>query len=890
MGTEDQKATRIVAVDDELSNIDRIETYLKPEFDVVGAVSPEKALELLPLESRISVIIADLVMPTMSGIDFIRQAMLIHPSCKTILLVEEIDTEMLLDILDSRVVDKIIRKPKGLDDLLSAVRTLVTEYKETIVEQDDHDLLSERNLALNHHCDNLTRKLQENEEELRIANREIERVSAELEVVSYQDPLTGLYNYRVFQKRLAEEVARAQRHNHPLCLLHADIDQFARINRDLGYQIGDEILRRIATIVSGNESHDRLRDSDIVARYNGEELFILLPETSKPGGLVKANRIAEAIRDAELPGNTTITVSIGVTCYPSDAKSHTDLLHCAKKALTAAKKVGPGQVVSFVGQFETTDGPLPFTPGKSFDQGERITSVHDRIGEIISILFNERAIHCLYVDLTRLKRIEHELGAAQHATIYDRAGSLLDDMRGSKLRQNDIICRIPHDDAYVCILSPSRDSTETPLFDIETIAKRISDQINTALQTSVNDLIRDKPRITVGHSRVLSNSMIRPERLIQRMLDDARDSARLVRQKDAQKNKRSLQEIILGGSIRPVYQPIVHIDTCEIFAFEALTRGPKESALESPATLFAVADEVDLTFELDRACFRGALRGAVGLEPVHRLFVNLLPLSFYDAHFIENEVGLLLEAAGLAPSNIVFEITERLAIENFTSFRKALTRYTAMGFGVAIDDVGTRHSNLETIMALRPDFIKISDVITRGVARSRVKREMLRSLKNIASTIDALIVAEGIETADDMVVLHDLGIQFGQGYFLARPGPPFPSVKPAIRRAVKTLSKTSKKPTPAPPADYDWNMGSSNDEMAPSQEVERRVLEMADGTHEVVDLSGISEAVLMTATDSYSETSSQANGQPIWQPLDLGMQRDTDLPIESLLAQIKNVK
>jgi hypothetical protein len=173
------------------------------------------------------------------------------------------------------------------------------------------------------------------------------------------------------------------------------------------------------------------------------------------------------------------------------------------------------------------------------------------------------------------------------------------------------------------------------------------------------------------------------------------------------------------------------------------------------------------------------------LEPVHRLFVNLLPMSFYDSAFIEIEVGNLLTAAGLTPANIVFEITERLAIENFASFKRALATYTAMGFGVAIDDVGTRHSNLETVMSLRPHFIKISDVLVRGIARSTVKREMLRSLRHIAETIDAVMIAEGIEQYEDVVALRDLGLRYGQGYYMARPGPPFPSLPDHVRAEMR---------------------------------------------------------------------------------------------------------
>jgi EAL domain-containing protein (putative c-di-GMP-specific phosphodiesterase class I) len=127
-----------------------------------------------------------------------------------------------------------------------------------------------------------------------------------------------------------------------------------------------------------------------------------------------------------------------------------------------------------------------------------------------------------------------------------------------------------------------------------------------------------------------------------------------------------------------------------------------------------------------------------------------------------------------------------------------------MGFGVAIDDVGTRHSNLESVMALRPHFIKLSDVLTRGVAQSTVKREMVRSLQRIANAIDAVMVAEGIETPDDLVVLKDLGVKYGQGYFLARPGAPFPRLRASVKRAVRALASGSLRPIPAPPAlDFD---------------------------------------------------------------------------------------
>jgi hypothetical protein len=93
-------------------------------------------------------------------------------------------------------------------------------------------------------------------------------------------------------------------------------------------------------------------------------------------------------------------------------------------------------------------------------------------------------------------------------------------------------------------------------------------------------------------------------------------------------------------------------------------------------------------------------------------------------------------------------------------------------------------------MSLRPHFIKISDVLVRGIARSTVKREMLRSLRHIAETIDAVMVAEGIEHMEDVVALRDLGLRYGQGYYMARPAPPFVTLKDEVRAELRSVSPT----------------------------------------------------------------------------------------------------
>src|SRR5262249_11272249 len=152
---------------------------------------------------------------------------------------------------------------------------------------------------------------------------------------------------------------------------------------------------------------------------------------------------------------------------------------------------------------------------------------------------------------------------------------------------------------------------------LEIVADRIASWLDRQLASDVYDLLHATPRTAVGYARVLLNPMIKPERLVAKLIDEASESAELSRRRRLSRDKERLQQIILADGLRTHYQPIVNLDSAEIFGFEALTRGPRKTPLESPLALFASAEDVDLLFELDRACFAGAIKRAQGLAPVH---------------------------------------------------------------------------------------------------------------------------------------------------------------------------------------------------------------------------------------------------------------------------------
>ena len=775
----------VLCVDDDRTNLSALGRVLSAKYTVLLASSGHEAIELVHAHDEVACVLADLRMPGLGGPALLARVAEVRPRCRRAVVTGFPESEDLITAINAGHLHYVITKPWKLQDLLQVVDQLVQTFT---LERDNNRLLDELrqvNHSLREHELQLQTQLESRGREISAATEQLAQMGHQLDALTLRDPLTGLYTHRAFQERLREEIARALRYGQPMSLLLADIDGFATVNYDLGYQIGDDILRRIAVVLQEDDSPERVRTSDIAARYSGEEFVLLLPETTKSGALTKAARLRDAVANAEMPGGRKMSLSIGVACLPDDAADPEGLLTAAEAALRGAKRGGPGRVQLFSGA--DGESAMPRSSTRTFNRVpdiDRFRPYQERMHEVTTILTRDRSLSCLLVDLSRLHRVELDLGVQHHSEIYDHAAAVLDRLRGSVLDPADLICRSGDGDGYLVILAPRGGHR----VELESLAEAVERAIEEALAPMVKDVLREQPRITVGFSRVLGNSLIRPERLTARLISEAADNTRNLRERKAHRDRSTLQDIILGDGLTSVYQPIVDLGTGDIFAFEALTRGPRGSSLESPATLFAIADEVDLTVELDRACLRGALRNAKTLEPVHRLFVNLLPMSFYDSAFIEVEVGNLLSAAGLTPANIVFEITERLAIENFASFKRTLAAYTAMGFGVAIDDVGTRHSNLETVMSLRPHFIKVSDVLCRGIARSTVKREMLRSLRHIADTIDAVMVAEGIEHMEDVVALRDLGLRYGQGYYMARPGPPFPTLKDEVRAELRSLS------------------------------------------------------------------------------------------------------
>ena len=237
--------------------------------------------------------------------------------------------------------------------------------------------------------------------------------------------------------------------------------------------------------------------------------------------------------------------------------------------------------------------------------------------------------------------------------------------------------------------------------------------------------------------------------------------------------------IIRERKITPVFQPIVSLSDGEPLGYEALARGPLDSPLHTPAELFAVAARHKLLLALEHVCREAAIQQARMLAPGQQLFLNVTPEVINDPEFRNGRTKQVVLHHGLIPEQVAFEITERTAISDFGNFTRALHHYRRQGYCIAVDDAGAGYSSLQAIAELYPDFIKLDMSIVRDIHNNPFKIAILEALVNLAAAMNSKIIAEGVETEDELITVMKLGVGYAQGYLLARPANPPAPVSPA---------------------------------------------------------------------------------------------------------------
>jgi EAL domain-containing protein (putative c-di-GMP-specific phosphodiesterase class I)/DNA-binding NarL/FixJ family response regulator len=228
--------------------------------------------------------------------------------------------------------------------------------------------------------------------------------------------------------------------------------------------------------------------------------------------------------------------------------------------------------------------------------------------------------------------------------------------------------------------------------------------------------------------------------------------------------RQRIQDVIDHDDLRIAVQPIIDLDDGDVVGYEGLARFPEDSNRHTEEW-FQEADSVGLGPDLERHALRSALQLLDVLPRESFLAVNASPSVITDGQLED-----VLEPS-MCPG-LVLELTERVPVEDYPTIHRLLEPMRKEGLRLAVDDTGAGYAGLRHLLGLTPDIIKLDISLIHHIDSDPAKRALTAALVAFAREVGSGLIAEGIETAEELETLRSLGIEWGQGFLLARPAPP----------------------------------------------------------------------------------------------------------------------
>jgi len=231
----------------------------------------------------------------------------------------------------------------------------------------------------------------------------------------------------------------------------------------------------------------------------------------------------------------------------------------------------------------------------------------------------------------------------------------------------------------------------------------------------------------------------------------------------------AIGSILVEKALKPRYQPIFSLTTGEPIGYEGLVRPTEGAPFSDAAGLFAAAERAGRTVELDMACLEIVADGVGELEPNTYLSVNLSPRTLESEHFHPIELTAIFRKRGITPKQLVVELTEREEVQDLQQLARNAAACRQAGMRLAADDVGAGNAGLRLLSEIQFDIVKVDLSLVRGGILHDPSHAVLRALQELGTRWKATLVAEGVETAEQLAAIRELGFAAGQGYLLGRP-------------------------------------------------------------------------------------------------------------------------
>jgi len=427
------------------------------------------------------------------------------------------------------------------------------------------------------------------------------------------------------------------------------------------------------------------------------------------------------------------------------------------------------------------DGRVPGAPdagpagqGPLVDQVTDLPMVPMLLDRMRTQMEQQGFLSILSINVLQNSNVERVTGWKAFDSIVRDVGRFLASIKTIDLRREDFVSEVMiSGNAFVILLAPPRDKEMIDVDDLRRVRDRLHGKLKRFLGRRLPPEISERFTCYIGASLVANDPQMRSERLVYRALDEAQADSLAERDRAARRHLVSLKEVLASRLVRAVYQPVIDIARSSVLGYEALSR-PSGGQFDSIDQVFKAAYEAQSIWPLERLCRERAMEGLHLLNPGALLFLNVEPDSIYDPHFQSDETLDLLKQASLSPDRVVLEMTEHSAVRDFTAFRQTLTYFRSLGFRLAIDDMGSGYSALVSVAEIQPEFVKIDMSLIRDLHNRPLKRELVDTITRFSKRAGIEVIAEGIETIEELETLRDIGVHHAQGFLFARPSSPPP--------------------------------------------------------------------------------------------------------------------
>jgi diguanylate cyclase (GGDEF)-like protein len=408
--------------------------------------------------------------------------------------------------------------------------------------------------------------------------------------------------------------------------------------------------------------------------------------------------------------------------------------------------------------------------------------MHERLQHALAYALRGQGLALFSLDVDHFQRINDVHGRS----VGDAVLNELADRLQQCARETDTVARYGGDSfAFL------HTDVQNPV-DVAALAERIQDSISApcfvggqSISTSISIGISLAPSDAVDVDQLIKNSDLallsakRSGRKTHRFFEPQMDS----RVRERRLLEMDLRKALSAEEFSIFYQPIVDLRSSQVNCVEALIRWRKRGGeIVSPAEFIPVAEESGLIRPIGAWVLKRACSDAIHWPSAVNVSVNVSAVQFLGEKFSE-VVGAALEQSGIAPQRLEIELTESIFFDAGPDITKEIYALKEMGVRIALDDFGTGFSSLSLLRTFPFDKIKIDQTFIRGIGQSRQSRAILRSVASLGMDLNIVTTAEGVETREQLAIVHREGCTEAQGYFFSPPVP-----EDNIRSCITTIA------------------------------------------------------------------------------------------------------